>query len=39
MLGGLAMVGLLIGTWQVVVSAVPKSGEKFHKRLLETVLR
>lgn len=39
MLGGLAMVGLMVGTWQIVVSAVPKSGERFHKNLLETVLR
>ncbi|KAK2757241.1 hypothetical protein FQN54_004755 [Arachnomyces sp. PD_36] len=38
MLGGLAMVSLIIGCWQVVVSAVPKSGEKFHRDLLETVL-
>lgn len=39
MLGGLAMVGLIVGCWQVIVSAVPKSGERFHKKLLDTVLR
>ncbi|KAL2871704.1 P-loop containing nucleoside triphosphate hydrolase protein [Aspergillus lucknowensis] len=38
MLGGLAMVCLIVSCWDVVVTSVPKSGERFHEALLDTVL-
>ena len=34
--GGLAC--LVIGCWQLLVTMVPQAGEKFHRRLLNTVL-
>ncbi|KAL2826233.1 P-loop containing nucleoside triphosphate hydrolase protein [Aspergillus cavernicola] len=38
MLGGVAMICLIVSCWDVVVTSVPKSGERFHEALLETVL-
>lgn len=38
-LGGLAMICLLVSCWDVIVSSVPRSGERFHGALLDTVLR
>ncbi|KAJ5151991.1 hypothetical protein N7492_010286 [Penicillium capsulatum] len=38
MLGGVAMLALLVGSWQMIITMVPKSGESFHRRLLSTVL-
>ncbi|KAI9368784.1 P-loop containing nucleoside triphosphate hydrolase protein [Aspergillus egyptiacus] len=38
MLGGLAMICLIVSCWDVVVTSVPKSGERFHAALLDTVL-
>ncbi|EAA65334.1 hypothetical protein AN0015.2 [Aspergillus nidulans FGSC A4] len=38
MLGGLAMICLIISCWEVVVTSVPKSGERFHEAILDTVL-
>ncbi|KAH8712254.1 hypothetical protein GQ44DRAFT_689190 [Phaeosphaeriaceae sp. PMI808] len=38
MLGGLAFVFLGISCWQLIITMVPRSGVKFHKRLLDTVL-
>ncbi|KAJ5893959.1 hypothetical protein N7495_005650 [Penicillium taxi] len=38
MLGVLAMIALIAGCWQMIISMVPKSGEVFHRRLLVTVL-
>jgi ABC-type multidrug transport system fused ATPase/permease subunit len=38
MLGCLAMLSLLVGSWQMIITMVPKSGENFHRRLLKTVL-
>ncbi|PWY81946.1 P-loop containing nucleoside triphosphate hydrolase protein [Aspergillus heteromorphus CBS 117.55] len=38
MLGVLGMLGLMIGTWEMVINMVPKSGEVFHRKLLRTVL-
>ncbi|KIA75537.1 ABC multidrug transporter [Aspergillus ustus] len=38
MLGGLAMICLIVSCWDVVVTSVPKSGERFHQALLDTVL-
>jgi len=34
--GGLAC--LVVGCWQLLVTMVPQAGEKFHRRLLDTVL-
>lgn len=33
------MICLLVSCWDVIVSSVPKSGERFHGALLDTVLR
>ncbi|KAJ5546687.1 hypothetical protein N7494_004272 [Penicillium frequentans] len=38
MLGCLGMLCLLVGSWQMIITMVPKSGESFHHRLLTTVL-
>lgn len=38
MLGCLAMLALIVGCWQMIITMVPKSGENFHRRLLQTVL-
>ncbi|KAL4809627.1 P-loop containing nucleoside triphosphate hydrolase protein [Aspergillus unguis] len=38
MLGGVAMLSLLAGAWQMIINMVPKSGEAFHRQLLSTVL-
>jgi ABC-type multidrug transport system fused ATPase/permease subunit len=38
MLGCIAMLSLIAGSWQMIISMVPKSGEFFHRRLLTTVL-
>ncbi|KAI9928790.1 hypothetical protein MW887_002008 [Aspergillus wentii] len=32
------MITLLLGTWEMIIDMVPKSGESFHRRLLTTVL-
>lgn len=37
-LGCLAMIALIVGCWQMVITMVPKSGESFHRKLLQTVL-
>ncbi|KAJ4299242.1 hypothetical protein N0V90_004486 [Kalmusia sp. IMI 367209] len=37
-LGASAMVFLLISCWQLIIEMVPRSGIRFHKRLLDTVL-
>jgi ATP-binding cassette, subfamily C (CFTR/MRP), member 1 len=38
MLGGLAVLFLVLSTWQMIVTMVPLSGNNFHRSLLETVL-
>ncbi|KAJ3549386.1 hypothetical protein NM208_g529 [Fusarium decemcellulare] len=38
MLGGLAIVFLVVSTWQMIVTMVPLSGNNFHQSLLKTVL-
>ncbi|CAI7576605.1 unnamed protein product [Penicillium manginii] len=38
MLGCIAMLTLIAGCWQMIITMVPKSGESFHRRLLSTVL-
>lgn len=38
MLGCVAMLSLLVGCWEMIITMVPKSGESFHRRLLTTVL-
>lgn len=38
MLGGLALLFLIISCWQLIITMVPRSGVAFHKRLLDTVL-
>ncbi|KAJ5135875.1 uncharacterized protein N7515_005153 [Penicillium bovifimosum] len=38
MLGCIAMLALIVGCWQMIITMVPKSGENFHRRLLTTVL-
>ncbi|KAL1965989.1 hypothetical protein VTN77DRAFT_4929 [Rasamsonia byssochlamydoides] len=38
MLGGLALISLVISCWQLIITMVPKSGERFHLALLNTVL-
>ncbi|KAJ5799427.1 uncharacterized protein N7518_001495 [Penicillium psychrosexuale] len=38
MLGCIAMISLLVGCWQMIITMVPKSGESFHRKLLTTVL-
>lgn len=38
MLGCVAMLCLVVGCWQMVITMVPKSGEIFHRKLLTTVL-
>ncbi|CAG5185712.1 uncharacterized protein ALTATR162_LOCUS11383 [Alternaria atra] len=38
MLGGLALVFLMVSCWQLIITMVPRSGVAFHKRLLDTVL-
>ncbi|EEA22217.1 hypothetical protein TMatcc_008346 [Talaromyces marneffei ATCC 18224] len=38
MLGGLALITLCISCWQFIITMVPKSGERFHSTLLNTVL-
>ncbi|KAK4201212.1 putative ABC transporter [Triangularia verruculosa] len=38
MFGGIAIIGLTIGCWQMIIKMVPLSGEKFHLALLKTVL-
>lgn len=38
MLGCVAMLTLILGCWQMIITMVPKSGESFHRRLLKTVL-
>ncbi|KAJ5279863.1 hypothetical protein N7478_005235 [Penicillium angulare] len=38
MLGCVAMISLIVGCWQMIITMVPKSGEFFHRRLLTTVL-
>jgi ABC-type multidrug transport system fused ATPase/permease subunit len=39
MLGCVAMLALIAGCWEMVIHMVPKSGENFHRKLLNTVLR
>ncbi|TVY44056.1 ABC transporter [Lachnellula occidentalis] len=38
LLGGLAMISLIVSCWQLIITMVPRSGELFHRKLLETVL-
>ncbi|KAH6855473.1 ABC transporter [Chaetomium sp. MPI-CAGE-AT-0009] len=38
MLGGIAIICLFISCWQMIITMVPLSGEKFHLTLLTTVL-
>ncbi|CAN9446968.1 unnamed protein product [Alternaria alternata] len=38
MLGGLALVFLMVSCWQLIITMVPRSGVTFHKKLLDTVL-
>ncbi|KAJ5794165.1 hypothetical protein N7457_000764 [Penicillium paradoxum] len=38
MLGCVAMLALIVGCWQMIITMVPKSGENFHRKLLTTVL-
>ncbi|KPM36182.1 Multidrug resistance-associated protein 1 [Neonectria ditissima] len=38
MLGGLAIIFLILSTWQMIVTMVPLSGNNFHRSLLKTVL-
>jgi len=38
MLGVVAMLALILGCWQMIITMVPKSGENFHRKLLTTVL-
>ncbi|KAF2267153.1 hypothetical protein CC78DRAFT_566318 [Lojkania enalia] len=38
MLGGLALVFLIISCWQLIITMVPRSGVNFHWKLLTTVL-
>ncbi|KAJ5212490.1 uncharacterized protein N7498_004136 [Penicillium cinerascens] len=38
MLGVAAMLALILGCWQMIITMVPKSGETFHRKLLTTVL-
>ncbi|KAF2634043.1 hypothetical protein P280DRAFT_52852 [Massarina eburnea CBS 473.64] len=38
LLGGSALVFLIISCWQLIVTMVPRSGIQFHRRLLDTVL-
>ncbi|KAK0701168.1 P-loop containing nucleoside triphosphate hydrolase protein [Apiosordaria backusii] len=38
MFGGIAILGLIVGCWQMIIKMVPLSGEKFHLALLKTVL-
>ncbi|KAF5565087.1 multidrug resistance [Fusarium phyllophilum] len=38
MLGGLAIIFLVVSTWQMIVTMVPLSGNSFHQSLLKTVL-
>lgn len=38
MLGCIAMLALILGCWQMIITMVPKSGENFHRKLLTTVL-
>jgi ATP-binding cassette subfamily C (CFTR/MRP) protein 1 len=38
MLGGLALVFLIVSCWQMIVTMVPLSGNNFHRSLLNTVL-
>ncbi|KAJ5698548.1 hypothetical protein N7462_000553 [Penicillium macrosclerotiorum] len=38
MLGCIAMLALIVGCWQMIITMVPKSGENFHRSLLSTVL-
>lgn len=39
MLGGVGIVCLFLSCWQMIITMVPRSGEKFHFELLKTVLR
>ncbi|KAL5045769.1 hypothetical protein BDW71DRAFT_183332 [Aspergillus fruticulosus] len=38
MLGGVGMLCIVAGAWQMILRMVPKSGEVFHRKLLSTVL-
>lgn len=38
MLGGLAIVCLFVSCWQMIITMVPRTGERFHLALLKTVL-
>ncbi|KAK5651320.1 hypothetical protein OQA88_12616 [Cercophora sp. LCS_1] len=38
MFGGVAIVCLFLSCWQMIITMVPRSGEKFHFELLKTVL-
>ncbi|TVY94269.1 ABC transporter, partial [Lachnellula willkommii] len=38
LLGGVAMISLIVSCWQLIITMVPRSGEMFHRKLLQTVL-
>lgn len=38
LLGGSALIFLVISCWQLIITMVPRSGIRFHKKLLDTVL-
>lgn len=38
MLGAVGMLCLIVGCWQMIITMVPRSGENFHRKLLNTVL-
>lgn len=39
MIGGLTMLSLIFTTWHLIINMVPKSANRLHEILLETVLR
>ncbi|KAF2842938.1 hypothetical protein M501DRAFT_1005649 [Patellaria atrata CBS 101060] len=39
LLGGLAILSLVVSCWQMIITMVPRSGERFHWTLLTTVLK
>ncbi|KAF2707684.1 hypothetical protein K504DRAFT_483031 [Pleomassaria siparia CBS 279.74] len=38
MLGGIALIFLIISCWQLIITMVPRSGVNFHRKLLNAVL-
>ncbi len=39
MLGGIALIALIISCWQLIITMVPRSGVNFHWKILTTVLK